>query len=724
MEVVPLQQGPPLTKKLLLNRITAILEESPDGTFFLTELSQRYFQVHETKLIKDVKLVEKKTLVECLATHTSRFRPQDQQVSLVASPAVNDMLPAVVKDRLIRVMQEAPRRSWKVSELCSRYKATHEMGLRKEVRMNVVEFLRSFPNSFEVWGDGSDLDVKFLGEGVNSCLEKQQHVGRKEAKAFVNLELECAERPVLMGSLGKLFHDQYNGADLKDVLGVKRLKDYFVRSEDFLVHEYDMVSFRPQVFREKLSRWLSERSLTHLDKHFGPNESILALLKFTDQDLTRLIKNKGLQFQDVKNLDIAIEQERTLRSSRIPLGFTLITRGFAYNQEDQLGQGDRGTVVFRGLYEGIPVAVKRLPGHLWTVAESEIACLRNARADETKHLVTCYSHCKDKQYAYLALSLCECTVYDCVQQRRIRPCDLASRSVQGRVLQELCDGMRHLHAHRLIHRDLKPTNILLDAYGTVKIADMGLTRKLVEDESHISSTSTAGTLGWQAPEVLRGSAVGAASDVFSFGLIAYYVLCRGEHVFGIPYTERVRRIEVFQPEFGLLDLSPTARHLVTLCVQQDPGQRPQFEDLLNHPYFWPVDRIVSFLQEVKKLFDQYDLVLRSKFDELTGELNVFPSEDGWYSVLGMQEVADAARNNFSQDAKRALSPLVVLLRNICSHQQQNNVWSRFETNDDAVQFFLDRFPSLLVVSWVYMREAMKILWLDPPKDLLTFYSSW
>ena len=115
-------------------------------------------------------------------------------------------------------------------------------------------------------------------------------------------------------------------------------------------------------------------------------------------------------------------------------------------------------------------------------------------------------------------------------------------SVRLRVLQEICEGMKHLHAHRLIHRDLKPTNILLDAAGVVKIADMGLTRHLIEDESHISSTSSAGTLGWQPREVLRGERATALVDVFSFGLVAHFVITKGMHLFG-SLNDRVARIE-------------------------------------------------------------------------------------------------------------------------------------------------------------------------------------
>lgn len=255
------------------------------------------------------------------------------------------------------------------------------------------------------------------------------------------------------------------------------------------------------------------------------------------------------------------------------------------------------------------------------------------------------------------------------------------------------------------------------------MADMGLTRKLIEDESHISSTSSAGTLGWQPPEVLRGERAGVTVDVFSFGLVSYFMLSQGGHPFGNP-GERVARIERFEPSFEWFDLHHyfVAKDLVISCVQQNPLLRPQFECLLIHPYFWSVDRAVAFLQETKKVFDHGPRI-RSKFDELTVGLDVFPLT-GWYDVPGMQEIADSAQNEFTDESKRKLSPLLKLCRNVCSHQPQNAVWNRFKTNSDAVQFFFERFPKLLIVSWLKIREVMKLLNLEPPKDLQGFYSAW
>jgi serine/threonine-protein kinase/endoribonuclease IRE1 len=715
------QERPPeeaaLTRKLLLNRLTAILEVTESGTLSVALLGHRYKQQYGMSLADDVKRVEGLSVGKFLEVHCSRFRLKDREVSLVKSVPLHDGAPIVIKDRLVKVCKEMPDIRCKISVLCGRYEACFGSPLSKDVQGSVIAFLSAFPGDFRVI-DRSD--VEWLGRR-DVVIDAP---GLEEADAFICRELDFAGGIVALSALGKSFGESFPGYVLKVALGVKKLSDYFSKSPVYVLSkDGSMVSFQPKWLRKKLCEWLTANHLQHLDRHFAPNASVGSVLQYSDQDLSRLIQSKGVSYRDAANLESVIKKELSLRNTRIPADFCVIQEGFAYDPNFELGHGDRGTAVYRGVYQGLAVAVKRLPCQLWTVAESEIDSLRNAKADETKHLVTCYFHCRDVNFSYLALSLCECTVFDCIQQQLTVPCDLNVKSVQIRVLREICEGMKHLHAHRMIHRDLKPTNILLDAAGVVKIADMGLTRQLVEDESHISSTSSAGTLGWQPREVLRGERATAKVDVFSFGLVAHYVITKGMHLFG-SLNERVARIERDErDEHSTVWLNEhqcfAVKDLILACCQANPTARPTFARLLMHPYFWSTDETVRFLQELKKLFDQRADV-KLKLDELTADLGVFP-QSGWYDVDGMKEIADAATNDFTDKAKRELSPLLNLFRNVCSHLQQNRVWRRFDSNENVVGFFLDRFPKMIIVTWRNIGQALKLLDVEPQQDLKAYF---
>ncbi len=105
---------------------------------------------------------------------------------------------------------------------------------------------------------------------------------------------------------------------------------------------------------------------------------------------------------------------------------------------------------------------------------------------------------------------------------------LANRLAKGglgtfevlRLARELCEALRHAHAHGVLHRDLKAANVLIGTDGTYKIADFGIAR--VEGTGGSSSTGTLmGTLPYMAPERLRGHAGDARSDLFSLGAVLY-----------------------------------------------------------------------------------------------------------------------------------------------------------------------------------------------------------
>lgn len=94
-------------------------------------------------------------------------------------------------------------------------------------------------------------------------------------------------------------------------------------------------------------------------------------------------------------------------------------------------------------------------------------------------------------------------------------------------------GMHYLHTQQppVVHRDLKSANLLLDAHWTAKVCDFGLSRIMEGVElSGVATQNMVGTCQWAAPELLRGEALAAACDVWSFGVVVWELLT-GAHPF-------------------------------------------------------------------------------------------------------------------------------------------------------------------------------------------------
>ncbi|KAK5811174.1 hypothetical protein PVK06_026496 [Gossypium arboreum] len=88
---------------------------------------------------------------------------------------------------------------------------------------------------------------------------------------------------------------------------------------------------------------------------------------------------------------------------------------------------------------------------------------------------------------------------------------------------DLSRGLSYLHSKKIVHRDVKTENMLLDAHRTVKIADFGVAR--VEAQNPRDMTGETGTLGYMAPEVLDGKPYNRKCDVYSFGICLWEIYC-------------------------------------------------------------------------------------------------------------------------------------------------------------------------------------------------------
>ena len=151
---------------------------------------------------------------------------------------------------------------------------------------------------------------------------------------------------------------------------------------------------------------------------------------------------------------------------------------------------------------------------------------------------------------------------------------------KSRVLEtvlQIAEALDAAHRHGIVHRDLKPENVLLTSDGRIKVVDFGLARSMAPVTDSAAGLTLAGsrlgTLGYMAPEQLRGQPIDARVDVFAFGVMVYE-LATGSHPFGgSDPAALIERLVSDNPPLSRR-LEPAALDLVVrTCLRGDPGGR-------------------------------------------------------------------------------------------------------------------------------------------------------
>ncbi len=185
---------------------------------------------------------------------------------------------------------------------------------------------------------------------------------------------------------------------------------------------------------------------------------------------------------------------------------------------------------------------------------------------------------------YLVLELVEGRTLD--QECGGRPADPARVAEIGR---ELAAALAYAHGAGVIHRDVKPGNVLLGHDGRIKLADFGIARLIGETVRHTRTGQAIGTAAYLSPEQVRGEDVTVATDVYSLGLLLLEALTGKRAYPGTPTEAALARLSR-QPEVPD-SLSAEWAQLLTEMTALDPEERPGAETVVAR--LRQVDRVDS-----------------------------------------------------------------------------------------------------------------------------------
>ncbi|GAA5867075.1 hypothetical protein JCM3774_004381 [Rhodotorula dairenensis] len=412
--------------------------------------------------------------------------------------------------------------------------------------------------------------------------------------------------------------------------------------------------------------------------------------------------------------------------------------------ETILGYGSHGTVVLRGEFQGRAVAVKRLLKDFVTIATHEVNLLQES--DDHPHVIRYF--CKEQRdtFLYIALELCPASLFDLIDQPATHP-ELVAQLDPKKALKQIASGLRHLHSLKIVHRDIKPQNILVSTAKRgqpglrMLISDFGLCKKLDVDESSFQQTinHAAGSFGYRAPEVLRGlvdpnetangasgvatpsgstSSGGSSStlagltstdpsmrltrsiDIFSLGCIFYYLLTGGEHPFGGRYE---REMNILQGKAslerldGLGEEAVEVQDLILRMVATDPRERPTADAVLLHPFFWNAQKRLLFLCDASDRFEIMErdppaptlITLEKRSRSIVG--------DDWQKALDRTFLDNLGK--YRKYDGSSVRDLLRVLRNKKHHYQDLPENVRRALGDlpgGFLSYFTARFPHLLL----------------------------
>ncbi|XP_022717381.1 G-type lectin S-receptor-like serine/threonine-protein kinase At4g27290 [Durio zibethinus] len=263
-----------------------------------------------------------------------------------------------------------------------------------------------------------------------------------------------------------------------------------------------------------------------------------------------------------------------------------------FSNDNKLGEGGFGSVYRGNLLDGQEIAVKRLSRSSrqgLNEFKTEVKLIAKLQHRNLVKLLGCCICGEEKMlvYEYMPNKSLDFFIFDKTRSK------LLDWPIRFHIICGVVRGLLYLHQDsrlRIVHRDLKSSNVLLDSVMNPKISDFGLARTFGGDQTEGNTSRVVGTYGYMAPEYAFDGQFSLKSDVFSFGILVleiitgkrnrgFYQPNHGYNLTGHAWTlwkegRPLDLIDSFLQESCAPSEVLRCIHIALLCVQQNPDDRP------------------------------------------------------------------------------------------------------------------------------------------------------
>ncbi|HVH67584.1 MAG TPA: protein kinase [Gemmatimonadales bacterium] len=277
--------------------------------------------------------------------------------------------------------------------------------------------------------------------------------------------------------------------------------------------------------------------------------------------------------------------DRSDRPDQLFLDFQAALAG-RYSLERELGRGGMGVVYLaREVRLDRPVAIKLLPPGKAGDAKLRERFLREARTAAKlshPHIIPIFAVDEVGGFVFFAMAY----VAGETLTERVRRRGPVASSEAARILREVAWALAYAHSQAVVHRDVKPDNIMLEeGTGRALVADFGIAG-LVRGAAGLDGGEVIGTPEFMSPEQALGEHVDARSDLYALGVVGYFALS-GKLPFEAEKAADVLAKQVTEPALPLASVASVPRrlsHAIDRCLAKDPADRPQTGEALAEQF--------------------------------------------------------------------------------------------------------------------------------------------